>query len=402
MSEVENLTPAMQQFYEIKKEYNDSILFFRMGDFYEMFGPDAEIAHSVLGIAITSRNKNAANPEKLAGFPYHARDKYLPKLLEAGYKVAIAEQVSDPKAKWIVKREVVRVVTPATLDLESEILEWKNFSNNSIVSIFEEKWRYWFSIIDLSTNAWKTWEFSDFNALAKELYKISPKEVILEKSLFWNTEINNILTKKYSLNIYFFSPKNEAKTYLQEHFKTKNLEGFGIENKILATCTRAMLLEYIESNQKTNLWFLRDLSFDSFSNFLDLDESTIRNLDLIYNFATKSTKNGTLFWVMDETNTSAWTRLLRQNILNPLKDEKRIETRYDIIEEFLANPILLSKVEDKLKYVSDIDAILNRVALERVNPRELLNLKKSLVSILEAFDLIKSDWSEKLKKLLNL
>jgi DNA mismatch repair protein MutS len=99
MSEVENLTPAMQQFYEIKKEYNDSILFFRMGDFYEMFGPDAEIAHSVLGIAITSRNKNAANPEKLAGFPYHARDKYLPKLLEAGYKVAIAEQVSDPKAK---------------------------------------------------------------------------------------------------------------------------------------------------------------------------------------------------------------------------------------------------------------------------------------------------------------
>lgn len=402
MSEVENLTPAMQQFYEIKKEYNDSILFFRMGDFYEMFGPDAEIAHSVLGIAITSRNKNAANPEKLAGFPYHARDKYLPKLLEAGYKVAIAEQVSDPKAKWIVKREVVRVVTPATLDLESEILEWKNFSNNSIVSIFEEKWKYWFSIIDLSTNAWKVWEFSDFNSLSKELYKVSPKEVILEKSLFWNTQIENILTKKYSLNIYFFSAKNEAKTYLQNHFKTKNLEWFGIENKALATKAWAMLLEYIESNQKTSLGFLRDLSFDSFSWVLDLDESTIRNLDLIYNFATRSSKNGTLFGVMDETNTSAWARLLRQNILNPLKDEKWIETRYDIIEEFLANPILLSKVEDKLKWVSDIDAILNRVVLERVNPRELLNLKRSLVSILEAFDLIKSDWSEKLKKLLNL
>ncbi len=402
MSDIENLTPAMQQFYEIKKEYNDSVLFFRMGDFYEMFGSDAEIAHSVLGIAITSRNKNALNPEKLAGFPYHARDKYLPKLLEAGYKVAIAEQVSDPKAKWIVKREVVRVVTPATLDLESEILEGKNFSNNSIISIFEEKWKYWFSIIDLSTNAWKVWEFSDFNSLSKELYKVSPKEVILEKSLFWNTQIENILTKKYSLNIYFFSAKNEAKTYLQNHFKTKNLEWFGIENKLLATKAWAMLLEYIESNQKTSLGFLRDLSFDSFSGVLDLDESTIRNLDLIYNFATRSSKNGTLFGVMDETNTSAWARLLRQNILNPLKDEKQIETRYDIIEEFLANPILLSKVEDKLKWVSDIDAILNRVALERVNPRELLNLKKSLISIIEAFDLIKADWSEKLKKLLNI
>lgn len=402
MSDLENLTPAMQQFYELKKEYNDSILFFRMGDFYEMFGSDAEIAHSVLGIAITSRNKNALNPEKLAGFPYHARDKYLPKLLEAGYKVAIAEQVSDPKAKWIVKREVVRVVTPATLDLESEILEGKNFSNNSIISIFEEKWKYWFSIIDLSTNAWKVWEFSDFNSLSKELYKVSPKEVILEKSLFWNTQIENILTKKYSLNIYFFSAKNEAKTYLQNHFKTKNLEWFGIENKLLATKAWAMLLEYIESNQKTSLGFLRDLSFDSFSGVLDLDESTIRNLDLIYNFATRSSKNGTLFGVMDETNTSAWARLLRQNILNPLKDEKQIETRYDIIEEFLANPILLSKVEDKLKWVSDIDAILNRVALERVNPRELLNLKKSLISIIEAFDLIKADWSEKLKKLLNI
>lgn len=402
MSEIENLTPAMQQYYDIKKEYNDSVLFFRMGDFYEMFWLDAEIAHSVLGIAITSRNKNAQNPEKLAGFPYHARDKYLPKLLEAGYKIAIAEQVSDPKAKWIVKREVVRVITPATLDLETEILEWKSFSNNSIISIFEEKNIYWFSIIDLSTNIWKTWEFSDFVSLSTELYKVSPKEVILEKSLFWNEKIKNILTKKYSLNIYFFSPKNEAKAYLQNHFKTKNLEWFWIENKVLATKAGAMLLEYIESNQKTNLWFLRELSYDSFSNFLDLDESTIRNLDLIYNFATKSARNGTLFGVMDETNTSAWARLLRQNILNPLKSEKEIETRYDIIEEFLANPILLSKVEDKLKWVSDIDAILNRVALERVNPRELINLKKSLSSIIEAFELIKIDWSDKLKKLLNL
>lgn len=400
MQQIENLTPAMQQYYDIKKEYSDSILFFRMWDFYEMFSTDAEIAHSVLWIAITSRNKNSANPEKLAGIPFHARDKYLPKLLEAWYKVAIAEQVSDPKAKWIVRREVVRVVTPATLDLETEISEVKSFSSNSIISIFEEKGLYWFSIIDLSTNNWKVWEFRDFQSLSKELYKLSPKEVVLHKSLFGNVEIKDVLTKKYSLNIYFFESLNDPKKYLQEHFDTKNLEWFWIENKKLATHARSMLLEYIESNQKTNLSFLRELSFDSFSWFLDLDESTIRNLDLIYNFSTRSSKLWTLFWLMDETKTSAWARLLRSNILNPLKSEKEIETRYNIIQEFLENPILLQKIEEKLKSVSDIDAILNRVALERVNPRELINLKKSLISILEAFELIKSDWSEKLKNLL--
>lgn len=400
MTEV--FTPAMQQYYDLKKEYDDSILFFRMWDFYEMFWADAEIAHNVLGIAITSRNKNAANPEKLAWIPYHARDKYLPKLLEAGYKVAIAEQVSDPKAKWIVKREVVRVVTPATLDFETENSDIKSFSNNAIISIFSESNRFWFSMIDLSTNLWMTREFDDFTKLSKELYKVFPKEVVLDRKLFSNNEIKEILTKKYSLNIYFFESLNNSKDYLQNHFKTKNLEWFGIENKTLAISRRALLLEYIEANQKTNLSFLNSIYFETFSSFVDLDESTIRNLDLIYNFATKSYKNWTLFGVMDETQTSMWARLLRKNIINPLKDEKLINYRLDIIEEFLANPILLSKIEEKLKYVSDIDAILNRIALERVNPRELLNLKKSLQSVIESFELIKAEWSDKLKKLLNL
>lgn len=398
----QNITPAMQQYYELKKEYEDSILFFRMGDFYEMFWSDAEIAHNVLWIAITSRNKNALNPEKLAWIPYHAKEKYLPKLLEAWYKVALAEQVSDPKAKWIVKREVIRVVTPATLDLETETQAQKDFSNNTIISICEKWWEYGLSVIDMSNASWLLREFSSLWDLVSKLYKIFPKEVVLEKSLFSNAEIKEILEKKYALNIYFFEAQNEAKTYLQNHFKTKNLEWFWVENKYLATKARALLLEYIESNQKTNLYFLNSMHFESFSSNLDLDDSTIRNLDLIYNFATKSYKNWTLFWVLDETKTSAWARLLKQNILLPLKDEDAIVKRFEIIEEFLANPILLSKIEEKLKFVSDIDAILNRIALERVNPRELLNLKRSLQSILEAFELIKMEWSEKLKKLLNI
>lgn len=232
MNEEENLTPWMQQYYEIKKDYSDSILFFRMWDFYEMFGSDAEIAHKVLWIAITSRNKNAANPIPLAWIPFHAKEKYLPILVNAWYKVAIAEQVSDPKLKWIVKREVSRVVTPSTLSLEWENYESAN-SSNYIVSIFSEKWKYWLSILELNSSKWLTWEFENFEKLKWELYKISPKEVILWKELFCDEKLKDILVKKYSLNIFYFEMKKDSKELLKEHFWVRNLECFGIEKEFL-------------------------------------------------------------------------------------------------------------------------------------------------------------------------
>ena len=179
------LTPAMIQFYELKEQNSDSILWFRMWDFYEMFDEDAHIAHKVLWINVTTRNKNADNPQPLAWIPYHAKDKYLPWLVNAWYKVAIAEQVSDPKAKWIVKREVVRVVTPATINLEWESYNSLEESSNYILSIVENNWNYAISIIEPSTWDWRVWEFEDFSKLAWEIYKISPKEVILEKKQFF-------------------------------------------------------------------------------------------------------------------------------------------------------------------------------------------------------------------------
>lgn len=397
----ENLTPAMKQYKEIKEKYFDAILFFRMWDFYEMFWEDAMIAHNVLWIAITSRNKNAKNPDILAWIPYHAKEKYLPKLIEAWYKVAIAEQVSDPKLKWIVQREVSRVITPATLYLEWEEYSKENISNYMISVVYDDS-RYGISILDLSTNKWLSSEFDSFEKLSLQIYKISPKEVILEKKLFSDESIKDLLSKKYSLNIYYFEWEPEYKQNLLNHFWVKNLSWFWLEWKNMAIKASSLLLQYLELNQKSGLDFLQSISFETFSEVLDLDESTIRNLDLIYNFATKSQKIWTLFWILDETKTAMWTRYLRESILKPLQKKEEIDSRLDMIDEFLKNSVLLDKVQNHLKYVSDIDAILNRLALNRSWPKDLLNLKKSLLEILEVFELIEKDWSEKLKWILKL
>jgi DNA mismatch repair protein MutS len=402
MQNKENLTPWMIQYYEIKEQYKDCILFFRMWDFYEMFDEDANIAHRVLWIAVTSRNKNASNPIPLAWIPYHAKEKYLPQLVKAGYKVAIAEQVSDPKAKWIVKREVQRVVTPSTLSLEWENYEDTWVIQNLILAISQEKERYWISFLDLATNKWTTWEFRDFEKLKWELYKLSPKEVILDKSLFTNTEIKDVLTKKYSLNIFFFEVNKKAKNILLNHFWVVNLEWFNLENRELAIKSSALLLEYLKENQKSEFEFLNKISFDSFSDYMDIDESTIKNLDLIYNFSTKSSTIWTLFWVLNKTKTAAWTRFLREQIIKPLQDIQEIEKRQDMIEEFLENPVLLDKVQWHLKYVSDIDTILNRLALNRALPRDLLNLKRSLQSIVSVLEIIREIGSKKLNKILEI
>lgn len=390
-------TPAMAQYYEMKKQNADAILFFRMGDFYEMFDDDALIANTVLGIAVTTRNKNAEKPIPLAWIPFHAREKYLPLLVEAGYKVAIAEQVSDPKLKGIVKREVVRVVTPATI-----WLEWEGYEsqNSMIISLTEEHWKYGISLLDMSESTWKTCEFSSFTSLAQEFYKINPKEVILDKKFYNNEEMKSVLTKKYFLNIFFYEAKKNAYKKLTHHFGTKNLEWFGLEGKNSAIKASALLLSYIEENQQTDFSFLQKISYIHFSKYLKLDESTIRNLDIIYNIATGSAKTATLFWVLQKTKTSMGTNKLRESLLQPLRDRKEIQKRQDFIEAFLADKILLDKVRYELKSVANIHTILNRIALNRTSPRDLIQLKKSLISIQNIFQLIKSDGAKKLQNIL--
>ncbi len=393
-------TPAMKQYYELKEQNKDSILFFRMWDFYEMFDEDAHIAHKVLWINITTRNKNAKDPTPLAWIPYHAKDKYLPRLIEAWYKVAIVEQVSNPKLKWIVKREVVRVVTPATINLEEE--SYKTSASNYLVSITEQDSKYWLSFLESQTFTWKTGELKSLKELSSEIYKISPKEVILEKKLFWDNKLKEIFSKKYLLNIYYYDFKWDYNKILLNHFWVTNLKWFNLESKKLAQKASAQLLNYLKENQKSEFKNLDSISYESFTDYMDLDETTIKSLDLIYNIATNSSTIWTLFWVLDKTETLMWKRLLRENILKPLKSKKEIENRLDFIEELLKNNILLDKITKKLKTISDIDNILTKLALNRVLPRDLINLKKSLISIVDIYNLIKASENKRLIKILKI
>ncbi len=237
--------------------------------------------------------------------------------------------------------------------------------------------------------------------MKSELYKISPKEVILEKKLFNNTKIKEILEKKYSLNIYYFEAKQKSEKKLLNHFWVKNLDSFWIGDKNLSKISSSLLLEYIETNQNTELKFLNKISYINFNSYMDLDESTIKNLDLIYNFSTKSSTIWTLFWVLNKTKTPMGNSFLREQIIKPLNNLDEIKKRQDFIEEFIKNKILLDKVRKKLEWVSNINSILNRLALNRANPRDLLNLKKSLQSILSVFEIIQKEGSEKLKQIIN-
>jgi DNA mismatch repair protein MutS len=394
------LTPWMIQYLELKEQNKDCILFFRMWDFYEMFYEDANIAHKVLWISVTSRNKNSKEVIPLAWIPYHAKEKYLWQLIRAWYKVAIAEQVSDPKLKWIVKREVVRVVTPSTLELEWENY-WSNNKENIIVWIFEQSWQFWLSIINLTTNKWLCAEYNQFDDLEKELYKLWPSEIILHKRLFESKNIADIIWKKHDIWIYYFKNTKNWYKNITNHFWISTLESFWIENKHIAIEASSMLLEYLESNQKTKFNFLKKIEYLHSTNYMNLDEITIKNLDLIYNFATKSSNNWTLFWLLNETKTYNWACYLKQQILKPLISKTDINNRLDYIEEFINNKILLDKTRNELWNISNINWIINRLSLNRANARDLINLKKSLQSIMLVYELINKHWSNKLKKIIN-
>ncbi|MCP4522888.1 MAG: hypothetical protein GY828_01580, partial [Candidatus Gracilibacteria bacterium] len=282
-----SITPAMQQFYDLKEQVPDALLFFRMGDFYELFGEDAHIAHRVLGIAVTTRNKNSAEPIPLAGIPYHAKTKYLPLLISAGYKVAIAEQVSDPKLKGIVRREIQRIVTPSTLELEGEEYSLPETSN-IMLAITSVEDSFAMSYLDINSGKCSTAEFLSFELLKTELYKIAPKEVILSKHLFGNTDITDVLEKKYGLNIYYYQNTQKSYGFLCSYLRVKNLLGFGFDDKKVSIEATALLLSYLSDNQKTEISFVKDISYMHCDSYMNLDESTIFSLDLLYNLSTKS------------------------------------------------------------------------------------------------------------------
>lgn len=388
----------MKQYYQLKKQHQDAILFFRMGDFYEMFEEDAKIAHKILWISLTSRNKNSENPVALAWIPYHAKDKYLPIFLESGYKVAIAEQVSDPKAKGIVEREVQRIVTPATAGLESEAYETKN---NPIIASITQLWEnFGISIINLWDLSWICSSFQDFESLSTQLYKLSPSEIVIQHELKNNNELLELLSKKYNTNIFYYKEEKNPQKHLITTLGVKNLEAHGIEDKPACQSAASLIYKYLSENQKTQISFLSGLKYESFTQYMNLDEATIRSLDLVYNISTKSQTLWTLFGVLNETKTPMWKRFLREQILHPLKEVDDIKKRQKFISWFSQDTILLDKVRTELKWIIDIDMFLSRLSLGRTTPRDLINLKNTLISIRNIHGLIQESWNKQLLKLI--
>ncbi|GJM16929.1 MAG: DNA mismatch repair protein MutS [Thermodesulfobacteriota bacterium] len=377
-------TPMLKQYVEIKKEYPDSILFFRLGDFYEMFYDDAKVASKVLGIALTSRNKSGKNPVPLCGVPHHSAEPYLAKLLKAGHKVAVCEQVEDPKtAKGVVKRKVVRVLTPGAI-IDTEKLDSK--SNNYLASVYVNNSSYGFAYTDISTGIFRTTSFSTLEALIDELAQIEPKELLLQdddsrgdipKAEFARS--NNPLVTELDSWIW---DMDRSKEVLLEHLSTKTLEPYGLEEHPDSISASGALIQYLKDTQMEEMPPLDEPSYYERSEYLLIDDSTKRNLELLKNIRGDS-EQGTLFWVLDETMTAMGARLLKFWISNPLIKIKEIETRLDAVGEFKSKPRLKSDLRAVLKEISDIERLIGRISTSSARPRDLGALRDSSSHITE-------------------
>ena len=373
------LTPLMKQYHNVKRQYPDAIMFFRMGDFYETFYEDAKIASRVLGIALTSRDKDSGEPVPLAGFPHHAIDTYLAKFVKAGYKVAVCEQMEDPrKAKGIVKREVIRVVTPGTV-IEPNILDQK--TNNYLASISKIDNKYGFAYVDLSTGEFYVTELDTPNKLLAEIERIHPAECIISEQFEKEADILKTITATVNPAInkvpsWVFS-YDSARSELLDHFHTITLDGFGCENILSAVSSAGALIYYLNDTQKQKVQHIRSLSTYSLDEHMILDADTQRNLELMRSLRDGSVK-GTLLEVLDETLTPMGGRKMRSCILRPLIDTGQIRSRLDAVAEFHSRIVFLDEFRELLKNMNDIERLIARIGLGSANAREMLALKNSL------------------------
>ncbi len=370
-----NLTPAMKQFKEAKEKYPDAIIFFRMGDFYETFYDDAKITARELEITLTKRGTKAKIP--LAGIPYHALDNYLPRLVKKGYKVAICEQMEDPKlAKGVVKRDIIRVVTPGTL---TESIDEKN--NNFIMSITIDKDIYGISVSDISTGDFFTTEFREKQHVTNEVARFMPNEIITDLDL--EKDIYDVFQMVKSRSIFLqkkeFSYKRSYEA-LTRHFNTISLEGFGIENKDSSIIASGGLLLYLIDMQKTDLSNIKAIKSFSPEKYMILDSSTLRNLEITSNIIDGSAKN-TLLEAIDSTITAMGSRQLKQWIKRPLIDIEEINNRLFAVSILKKDSLARVEIIDSLKDIYDIERLISRISYGSANPRDLISLKNSLETI---------------------
>ena len=386
-------SPLMQQYFSIKEEHKDSILFFRVGDFYEMFFDDAILASRELEITLTGKECGQEERAPMCGVPYHAVDTYVSRLIEKGYKVAICEQLEDPKTtKGMVKRDVIRIVTPGTV-IESNMLDEKK--NNYIMSIFKKGIYFGIAICDISTGdffATQIAENNNFSTLLDEIAKYSPAEIVVNSFLYSSLEEINAIRKRF--NSYIdnspdenFVPNNEellsSYNIECENKPLDSLEGFE-----LAAGAITSLLQYLTSTQKIKLEHINHINIYNLQKYMSLDITARRNLELLERQYDKG-KKGTLLWVLDKTSTSMGGRLIRRWISEPLMDRVNINSRLEAVQDLKDNTILREELQKALKKVYDIERLVGKISYGNSNGREMNSLKASLEQIPEIKELLK-------------
>ncbi|MGL4997418.1 MAG: DNA mismatch repair protein MutS [Cetobacterium sp.] len=384
-------TPLMTQYKEIKEQNQDSVLFFRLGDFYEMFFEDAVTVSRELGLTLTSRNKEKGIEVPLAGIPYHSSAGYIGKLVAKGYKVSICEQVEDPKtAKGIVKREVVRVITPGTI-IDTEYLDEK--SNNYLMGIVLKKESIGLTYIDITTGEFVASEkpkTEDYvYKILGEINKISPREVLidensypeLEKELKQFAQINKI-------NINSCLKVKKSEEYLKEYFNIISLDSFDLNGKNSAVDAAAMVLDYVLDLQKGNEIPVDKIVYSGSENIMELNLTTQRNLDIVASNRENGVL-GTLQWVLDGCKSSMGSRLLKHFLKNPSTSKNVILERQKDIDFFYENVLLREEVRERLKEIYDIERIIGKLVLGNENARDLVALKKSILNSLEIYKVLK-------------
>ena len=376
------LTPMMQKYMETKQEYPDCILFYRLGDFYEMFFEDALTASKELEITLTGKNCGMEERAPMCGVPYHAVEGYLNKLVSKGYKVAICEQVEDPKmSKGLVKREVVRVATPGT-NLDTQALD--ETKNNYIMCIVYMEDRYGVSTADVTTGDYYVTELETERKLLDEIHKFSPSEIICNEAFYMSGMDFEDLKHRlgiavYDLDTWYFSDETAQNTLLS-HFKISDITGLGLQDCESGTIAAGALLKYLYETQKNSLANMTSLQLYSTGKYMIIDSSTRRNLELVETLREKQ-KRGSLLWVLDKTKTAMGARMLRKFVEQPLIEKEEIQQRLDAISAFKDQAITREEIREYLNPIYDLERLISRVTYQTANPRDLIAFKSSLAML---------------------
>lgn len=389
---MEKLTPMMRQYHEIKREHPEMLLFYRLGDFYEMFYEDAVVASRELEITLTSRHKDGSgSPIPMCGVPYHAVDNYLARLIKKGFKVAMCEQTEDPsQAQGIVRREVTRIVTPGTV-IEEGVLDSKE--NNFMAALFEMDHKVGASFLDLSTGEFMLTEFSGSQAWAQmeqELAHFNPKELVVPEAHqdMLQGRINGDPKAVQTPQADWTFNLDYCHRILLEHFQVSTLEGFGINGQSAALSAAGALLHYVRHTQKSRLSHITELRVFEPFRYLKLDQSTVENLELVRGL--DGNRQGTLLGTLDLTTTAMGARLLRQWLLRPSLDLEEINHRLDAVEELGESALEMGRLRKILHAIQDLERLLSRVTLETANGRDLLAMRDSMRQLPELSQRVKA------------